>query len=93
VRLVNPLDVGFFERALLRQRIVDGAVEIRIVAGGVLIPDLEIARRSGQAERADLLKRDLGEGECRSCSLLGTATALFRFNLRYWDTLSRHNGP
>jgi hypothetical protein len=31
-----------------------------------------------------LLKRDLGEG---------TAIALFRFNLKYWDTLSQHDGP
>ena len=64
VRVVNPLNVGFFERAFLRQRVVDGAVEPGAVAGGVLIPDLEIARRRWQAQRADLLERDLGEGEC-----------------------------
>jgi hypothetical protein len=64
IRVVNPLDVGFFERAFLRQRVVDGGVKSRAVAGGVLIPDLEIARRRRQAERADLLERDLGEGEC-----------------------------
>jgi hypothetical protein len=64
VGVVNLLDVGFRERAFLRQRVVDGAVEPRAVAGGVLIPDFEIARRSGQAERADLLERDLCEGEC-----------------------------
>jgi hypothetical protein len=63
-RVVNPLDIGFFERTFLRERIVDGAVEPGVIAGGVLILDFEIARRRGQAERANLLERDLGEGEC-----------------------------
>jgi hypothetical protein len=50
------------ERAFLRELLVDRVVERRVAAGGVLIPDLEIARRGRLAERANLLKRDLGEG-------------------------------
>ena len=91
VGIVDLLDVGFVELAFLRQRLVDGSIESRIVSRGVLIPDLEIARRCGLPERPDLLKRDFGEGQCTFVLVACTALALLRFNLKYRDTLSQHD--
>jgi hypothetical protein len=58
---VNLLEVGLVERALLLQRLVDRAVERRIIAGRVIVPDFEIARRSRLRQGANLAERNLGK--------------------------------
>jgi hypothetical protein len=47
----------------LRQRFVDRPVEVLIVAGRVLVPNLEISRQCWLVQGANLLERDLGEGK------------------------------
>ena len=58
---VDLLEIGVGQRAVLRQRLVDGLIERRVVAGRVGVPDLVIARRCRLAQRLDLAERDLGE--------------------------------
>ena len=55
------VEVGVGERAVLLQRLVDLLVERGVVAGGVGVPDLVIARRCRLAQRLDLAERDVGE--------------------------------
>ena len=57
-------DIGFAERAFLRQRFVDRPIEFGRVAGGVLIPNFKISRRCRLAQCLDLSERDLGKNKC-----------------------------
>ncbi len=60
---VNLFEIGLAERAFLLERLIDQLVERRIIAGGVVVPDFEIARGGGLGERLDLAQCDVGECE------------------------------
>jgi hypothetical protein len=62
--VADLVHVGIAQRAFLRQGIVDRLVEVRVVAGRVLVPDFEISRQSGLVEGTNLLEADPGEGKC-----------------------------
>ena len=70
IGLVDLVDVGGGQRAVARERLVDGLIERRIVAGRVGVPDFVIARIGGLAQRLDLSERDLGERQ-RAFVLVG----------------------
>ena len=63
VGVVDLVEIGFAQRAILRQRFVDLLIERLIVAGRVMIPDFKIARRGRLAQCLDLPERGLREGE------------------------------
>src|SRR5262249_11427144 len=58
---VDLVDVGVGQRAADRQRFVDLLIELGVVAGRVIVPDLVEARRGGLTQRLDLAERDLVE--------------------------------
>jgi len=58
---IDVVDVGIREGAGGRQPLVDLLIEMRIVAGRVVVPDLVHARGGGLAQRLDLTERDFGE--------------------------------
>src|SRR5580700_4537686 len=55
------VDVVFAERAVACQDVVDRLIQRRIIAGGIAVPDFEMARGSRLAQRLDLSKGDLRE--------------------------------
>jgi hypothetical protein len=61
VAFVDVIDVGFAERAVARQQVVDGLVQRRVVAGRVGVPDLEVTGRRRLAQRPDLAKGNVRE--------------------------------
>jgi hypothetical protein len=61
VALIDVLEIGVGERAVLREQLVDGLVERRIVAGRIGVPDLVVARGRGLPQRLDLAKSNFSE--------------------------------
>ena len=70
------------QRAVALERLVDGLVERRIVAGRVGVPDLVIARDSGLAQRLDLPERDLGERQRAFVLVACAVISSFRSKLK-----------
>jgi hypothetical protein len=61
VGLVDLVDVGFAERAVARQELVDHLIQRGIIAGGVVVPDFEMTRCGRLAQRPDLTESNLSE--------------------------------
>jgi len=85
VGVVDMIDVGFAERASLRQRFVDRPIEFGRVAGGVLIPNFKISRRRRLAQCLDLSERDLGKNKCPFVLVAGHGHRSPRFVLENTD--------